>query len=103
MRMTVAEVIPLLTEPFVRMGVYKSQEEAFKELVLEQVRQRIEEAEKEAAFFRQKYGLSFDEFTASLAGKANTEEEDDWMMWESARDMLKSWQTIEAEIRQSNV
>lgn len=103
MSMTAAEVIPLLTEPFVRMGIYKSQEEAFKGLVLEQVRRRIEEAQEEIAFFRQKYGLDFDEFTVSLTGKVSIEEEDDWMIWESARDMLESWQRIEAEIKQSCV
>jgi len=103
MSMTVPEVIPLLTEPFVRTGVYKSRGEALKELVLEQVRQRIEEAEEEIVSFRRKYAMDFDEFTASLAGEADTQEEDDWMAWESARDMLESWKAIEADIRQSCV
>jgi len=49
-----------------------------------------EEAQEEIARFRQKYGMGFEEFTASLSGKATIGEEDDWMMWESARDMLET-------------
>jgi|Deesub1362A_J573_1020465.scaffolds.fasta_scaffold03895_2 hypothetical protein len=100
---TIAKTIPILTEPLVRMGIYKNQREALKGLMLQLVQQKINEAQQEIIHFERKYGMSFEEWTASLIGKASIEEEDDWMEWESARDILESWQRIKAEIERSNV
>ncbi len=97
------KAIPILIEPLVQMGVYRSQEEALKNLVLRYVQEQIDEAEQEIARFQKKYGMSFEEWSDSLVGRATIEEEDDWMEWESARDMLESWQQIKADIEQINV
>ena len=99
----IAKTIPLLTEPFVRMGIYKTQEEALKQLVLQHIELQIEEARREIAHFQRKYGTDFEKWTESLVGRATVEEEDDWMRWESARDMLESWEKVRAEIERCNV
>jgi hypothetical protein len=67
------------------------------------VQEQIDEAEQEIARFQKKYGTSFEEWSDSLVGKATIKEEDDWMEWESARDMLESWQRIKADIEQIDV
>lgn len=97
------KTIPILIEPLVQMGIYESQEEALKNLVLRHVQEQIDEAEQEIARFQKKYGASFEEWSESLLGKATIEEEDDWMEWESARDMLESWRRIKADIEQIDV
>lgn len=97
------KAIPILIEPLVQRGMYGSQEEALKGLVLRYVQEQIIEAEQEIARFQKKYGMSFEEWSDSLVSKATIEEEDDWMEWESARDMLESWQRIKADIEQIDV
>ena len=97
------KAIPILIEPLVKMGIYGSQEEALKNLVLRHVQEQIDEAKQKIARFQRKYGISFEEWSESLASKATIEEEDDWMEWESARDMLESWQRIKADIEQIDV
>jgi len=92
------KVIPILTEPLVKVGLYPTQEAALKSIVLQYVQQQIKEAQQEIALFERKYGCSFEELTASLKGRATIEEEDDWMAWESARDMLESWQQVQKEL-----
>lgn len=97
------KAIPILIEPLVQMGIYGSQEEALKSLVLRHVQEQIDEAKQKTARFQRKYGMSFEEWSESLVSKATIEEEDDWMEWESARDMLESWQRIKADIEQIDV
>jgi hypothetical protein len=99
----IVKTIPLLTEPFVQMGIYKTQGEALKQLVLQHIKLQIEEAQREIAHFQRKYGTNFGKWTKSLVGRATVEEEDDWMRWESARDMLESWERVKAEIERCNV
>jgi Arc/MetJ-type ribon-helix-helix transcriptional regulator len=97
------KAIPILIEPLVRTGIYGSQEEALKNLVLRYVQEQIDDAEQQIARFQKKYGMGFEEWSDSLVGKATIEEEDDWIEWESARDMLESWQRIKADIEQIDV
>ena len=86
-----------------KQGYYGSQEEALKSLVLRHVQEQTDETEQEIARFQKKYGTSFEKWSDSLVGKATIEEEDDWMEWESARDMLESWQRIKADVEQIDV
>jgi len=97
------KAIPILIEPLVQTGIYSSQEEALKSLVLRYVQEQIDEAEQEIARFQEEYGMGFEEWSESLGGKATIEEEDDWMEWESVRDMLESWQRIKSDIEQIDV
>ena len=97
------KAIPILIEPLVQTGIYGSQEEALKSLVLRYVQEQIDEAEQEIARFQEKYGMNFEEWSESLGGKATIEEEDDWMEWESIWDMLESWQRVKADIEQIDV
>ena len=85
------------------MGIYETQEEALKQLVLQHIELQIEEAQREIACFQRKYGMDFEDWTQALISRATVEEEDDWMKWESARDVLESWKRMKAEIEQCNV
>jgi hypothetical protein len=96
-------IIPLLTEPFVRTGLYASPEQALKHIILDYIERQIAWAEAELARYQQKYRQTFDEWSKSLLAGAAVADEDDWMAWEAARDMLDGWQKIKAEIEQSNV
>jgi hypothetical protein len=100
---TIAQAIPILTEPFVRTGLYASPEQALKHIILDYLDRQIAWAEAELRRYEQKYQKTFTEWSASLSGRATISDEDDWMEWEATLDMLDGWQQIKVEVAQSNV
>jgi hypothetical protein len=100
---TLTQAARLLTEPFVRTGVYASPEQALKHIILDYVERQIDWAEAEIRRYEQKYRCTFTEWTEALSGRASVAEEDDWMEWEATIDMLDGWRRIKARVEQSNV
>lgn len=93
----------LLTEPLVRSGVYSSPEQALKYIILDYIERQIALGEAEIKRYEAKYQCTFAEWTESLSGQASLADEDDWMEWEAALDMLDGWRQIKAIVEQSNV
>jgi len=93
----------LLTEPFVRTGIYASPEQALKHIVLDYLDRQIAWAEKKIRRYERKYQRTFAEWTRALSGQATVTDEDVWMEWEATLDMLDGWRQIRAEIAQSDV
>jgi hypothetical protein len=93
----------LLTEPFVRTGIYASAAQALKHIVLDYVERQIAWAEAELERYEQKHQCTFAEWSKSLSGQATITDEDDWMEWEATHDMLDGWRQIKAEVEQSRV
>jgi hypothetical protein len=52
---------------------------------------------KKVRSYKAKYG-SFAEFTRKLRGKASPKEEDQWMDWDAAVNMLNSWEHVTSEL-----
>lgn len=100
---TIIQVIPILTEPFVRAGLYPSPERALKHIILDYIERQIAWAEAEIQRYEQQYQCTFAEWSESLSGRATITDEDDWMEWEATLDMLNGWRQIKAEVEQSNV
>jgi hypothetical protein len=71
------------------IGMYPSPGEAIKALALAQIEQDIAKYQKRIAAFEEKYGMSFEDFTAHIRGRATMEEEIDWEEWDDARMMLE--------------
>jgi hypothetical protein len=97
------QVASMLTEPFVRTGIYASPEQALKHIILDYIERQIAWAEAEIQRYERKYQQTFAEWTESLSGQATTAEEDDWMEWEATIDMLEGWRQIKAQVDQSSV
>jgi len=93
----------LLTQPFVRSGIYASPEQALKHIVLDYIDRQLAWAQAERRRYERKYHCAFAEWSKSLSGKATIADEDDWMEWEAILDMLDSWQKIKTEAHQSSV
>jgi hypothetical protein len=100
---TLTRVTSLLTEPFVRTGVYSSPEQALKHIILDYVERQIAWAEAERQRYEQRYQGTFAEWSESLSGQATIADEDDWMEWEAILDMLDGWRQIKAEVELSSV
>jgi len=100
---TLTQVTSLLTEPFVRTGIYDRPEQALKHIILDYVERQIAWAEAERRRYEQKHQCAFAEWSESLSGQATIADEDDWMEWEAVLDMLDGWRQIKAEVEHSNV
>ncbi len=100
---TLTQTAFLLTEPFVRTGIYASPEQALKHIVLDYVERQIAWASAEIGRYEQKYQQTFAEWTESLSGRASVSDEDDWMEWEAILDMLDGWQRVKTTVEQSSV
>ena len=100
---TIADAIPMLTEPFVQAGLYTNSGLALKYIVIDYLDRQIHQAQTEIQNYEHKYQQSFIKWSASISGQATIDEEDDWMEWEAAHDMLSGWQQIRIEIEQSDV
>ncbi|MBI1882147.1 MAG: hypothetical protein HYR94_28575 [Chloroflexi bacterium] len=97
------QVIPILTEPLVRTGLYPSPEQALKSIILDYIEHKIAQIEAELKRYEQKYQQTFAEWSESLSGRATIADEDDWLEWEANLDMLDSWRQIKSDIEQSDV
>ena len=100
---TFSDVIPVLTEPFVKTGICASQEQALKHVILDYVERQIAWAESELRRYEQKHQKGFAAWSKSLVGRATVEDEDEWMEWEATTDMLEGWHQIKATLEQSDV
>lgn len=97
---TLTQVASLLTEPFVRTGIYAS---PLKYIILDYIERQIAWAEAGIRRYEQKYQQTFAEWTEVLSGQATIADEDDWMEWEATLDMLDGWRRVEATVEQSSV
>jgi len=110
---TVSAVI----EPLIRRKVFATEEEAVRSLLREYVLRQIDTLQRELARFERKYGMRFEQFVEYLhersvlleeselsseqrqvLGRAIMQEEDDWLDWKVAREMLESWLGLRQEV-----
>ncbi len=76
----------------VRTGQYKSQTDAIRAMAMEQIEHKIALYERRVKRFEKKHRTNFAAYTKRLRNRATISEEDEWMEWESAVDMLEAWQ-----------
>ncbi len=87
-----------LARPFVELGIYDSPEKCAKELIAEMAERKIRYYSRAVKSFEAKYGMPFSKFTQKLKGRAKPKQEDDWMEWEAATDMLDAWKKASEEL-----
>lgn len=104
-------------EPLVKRKIFSTEEEAIRELVREYVLRQITILRQEIDRFEQQYGMRFQQFgeylherselleSGSLStgqrrtlGQAIMQEEDDWLDWKAAQEMLESWLGVRQEV-----
>ncbi len=104
-------------EPLIRRRIFSTEEEAIRELLREYVLQQITTLREEVERFEKKHGMRFRQFGEYLhersvlveSGSLSTEqcqtlgqtimqEEDDWLDWKAAQEMLESWLGVRQEV-----
>lgn len=104
-------------EPLIRRKVFHTEEEAIRELLRDYILRQIAALRREVARFERKYGMRFQQFSEYLhersvllekdglsaeqrqaLGRAIMQEEDDWLDWKVAQEMLESWLGLRQEV-----
>jgi len=83
--------------PLLKLGLYDSPGEFIKDVTSDFIKHKIQLYEKQLKTFEKKYSMSFDALSRNLETGASIPEEDDWMEWESAENMLKVWKKAARE------
>jgi hypothetical protein len=104
-------------EVLLKRNIFSSEEEAISELVRDYVLRQVDTLQTDIHRFEQKYGLDFQQFQQYLHERSTLledkalspdqlealsvavmQEEDDWLDWKSARELLESWLGLRQEI-----
>jgi len=111
-----AEVSAVI-EPLIKRKIFVTEEQAIRELLREYILRQITSLQREISRFERKYGMHFERFGEYLhersvlleAGSFSAEqrqalgwtimeEEDDWLNWKVAKEMLESWLGLRQEV-----
>ncbi len=87
-----------IARPLMELGLYDSTRELIRDVTSELIRHKIEIYQKKLKAFEQKYRISFNAFSKKLEKGASIAEEDEWMEWEAAENMVKAWKQAAKEI-----
>jgi len=107
-----------ILEPLIRRKLFIDEPSAIRELTREYVLRHIEVLAEQIREFEQRYGMNFERFVEYLherslllvsdrldaeqrrtLGQAVMGEEDDWLEWKAAQEMLDSWLGLDNEAR----
>lgn len=83
-----------LAKPFLDIGLYDSPATFFRDIIRDMVERKLDRYERIIEKFERRYGMDFSDFSKKLERGAAIKEEDDWMEWEAAIDMLGAWKNI---------
>ncbi len=86
-----------ISRPLMELGLYDSTREFIRDITREFIKHKIEIYKKQLKAFEQKYRMSFDALSKKLEKGASIPEEDEWMEWEAAENMLKVWKQAAKE------
>jgi hypothetical protein len=99
--MQAADVLTTIAKSLVVTQKYKDLDEALYALAIAEADRKVAKYRHRISHLRKKYDMTFDEFTTHLRGRATIEQEDDWLEWEAALDMLSDWEATKKELLQS--
>lgn len=104
-------------EPLIRKKIFNTEEEAIRELTREYILRQIGALRRKVGRFERKHGMRFQQFSEYLhersallekgdisaeqrqaLGQAIMKEEDDWLDWKAAEEMIESWIGLRQEI-----
>jgi hypothetical protein len=112
--------VETILDPLVKRKLFNTPEDAARKLARNYILQQIETYNQRIAEFERKRGMSFEQFTRYTAertahlrnpGDMSPEklqilsqdimrDEDDWLDWKVAEEMLESWLGLGAETKQ---
>lgn len=94
------KILEHLAKPFVESGIYESTAAFVSDLLKDAAARKIKNYQRKIKRYEAKYG-SFEDFSQKLCGKATPVQEDQWLDWEAAINMLKAWKSVTSELGSS--
>jgi hypothetical protein len=91
------KTIEHLAKPFVENGIYESTAAFVSDLLKDVATRKIRAYERKIKRFEEKYG-TFIQFSQKIRNKATPWQENQWMEWEAAINMLSAWKTVTNEL-----
>jgi len=82
-----------IARPLVEAGIYASQEAFVRDIVKDMATNRVRTYESAVRRYRARYG-SLERLGTKIKGRASPRQEDAWMAWEAAEDMLRAWKKV---------
>jgi hypothetical protein len=73
---------------------FASKEDALRSLARSAVGARIVRYRRRIQRLERKHGTDFAGFTQQIEGSATPQQEDDWLTWRSAIEMINEWQAV---------
>jgi len=92
------EDVSIILKPLVKSGVYKNEEVALKDIVVNHIEKKIYKYENTIKEIENKYNMEFNELTENIKHDANFEEEDDWMEIKAAITMKEAWEKAKKDL-----
>jgi hypothetical protein len=92
------DVLTTIARSLVVSHKYTSVEQALQGMALSEVKRKITYYQRRIRMMERKHGTGFEAFSAQLTGHATPAEEDDWLAWRSANQMLADWQKTYKEL-----
>lgn len=115
--MTTSTVTSMVLEPLIRRQLFVDERSAVQELARGYILRHVEGLTEQIRDFENRYGMGFDRFAEYLherslllssdrldseqrrsLGQAVMVEEDDWLEWKAAQEMLDSWLGLSSEV-----
>ena len=89
-----------IIKPFMEAGIYKNEEDALENILEDLVEVKISRYKEEIKGFENKHKTTFSKFTEKIKdGKhGSIEEENEWMEWEAAINMLEAWTKVKKSL-----
>lgn len=103
-------------EPLLKRNIFSTEDEALQALVHDYVLRQISSLQEETARLEKKHGMNFLQFNKYLRersillekkslppeqlkslGASIMQDEDDWLDWKAAREMLENWLGLQQE------
>lgn len=102
--MTPENVLKTVARELVRTGAYKDEQSALRSLAIEVASKKVAAYRRTIKKFQGKYHVQdLAEFTRQIKGQANLQQEDDWLEWKAATEMLQGWQQTLRELMNSEI
>ena len=96
--MLAEQMLHNLTYPLVQTGIYKDEESALINLVIDLIERKLNNYKATITTLEQKYQQNFDQFTQAIQQKATFYDEEDWMEWKGALEMQNAWKTAKQQL-----
>jgi hypothetical protein len=92
-------VLKTVVRELVQTGAYKDEQTALKAIAVEQASKKIAEYRRTIKRLQRKYKVKeLEDLTHKMKDQASFQQEDDWLEWKAALEMLQGWEKALREL-----